>query len=147
MLADDTREAREDTSLDSIRIVLADLPQMLRSIIRDILLSEPDMEIVGELPGQAELPAMVERTGATFVIVRQTGLVPPAIFQDLLAAQPPTRVLAIADEGRGAVLYELQPRRIPIGELSAARLVAAIRDKHRSMAEQHEPAEEGRSER
>jgi len=120
---------------------------MLRSIIRDILAGEPDMEVVGELPGQAEVPAMVRQTGATFVIVRQTGPDTPAIFQDLLAAQSPTRVLAIADEGRVAILYELRPQRIPIGELSAARLVAAIRDKGQSMAVQQEPAEEGRSER
>jgi DNA-binding NarL/FixJ family response regulator len=140
-------EAREEISLVSTRIVLADLPQMLRSIIQDILAGEPDMEVVGELPGQAEVPAMVQQTGATFVIVRQTGPDPPAIFQNLLAAQSPMRVLAIADEGRAAILYELRPRRIPIGEFSAARLVAVIRDKGQSMAVQQEPAEEGRSER
>jgi DNA-binding NarL/FixJ family response regulator len=147
LVADHARGSKRGDSLVSIRIVLADLPQMLRSIIRDILAGEPDMEVVGELPGQAELPAMVRRTGATFVIVRQTSPDPPTIFHDLLAARPPTRVLAIADEGRAAILYELRPRRIAIGELSAARLVAAIRDKKGWTAMQEEEAWEGRSER
>lgn len=111
----------------SIRILLADLPQMLRSIIRDIVEGQPDMEIVGELAGQTGAPAMVEQTGARFVIVRHTGLDPPDIFGELLACRPPTRVLAIADEGRAGILYELRPHRIPIGELSAASLVAVIR--------------------
>jgi DNA-binding NarL/FixJ family response regulator len=113
--------------LVSIRILLADLPQMLRSIIRDIVAGQPDMEVVGELAGQVGVPAMVEQTGATFVIVRHTGLDPQDVIGELLACRPPTRVLAIADEGRAGILYELRPHRIPIGELSAASLVAAIR--------------------
>jgi DNA-binding NarL/FixJ family response regulator len=113
--------------LVSIRILLADLPQMLRSIIRDIVAGQPDMEVVGELAGQVGVPARVEQTGATLVILRHTGLDPPDVFCELLACRSPTRVLAIADEGRAGLLYELRPHRIPIGELSATSLVAAIR--------------------
>jgi DNA-binding NarL/FixJ family response regulator len=121
------RGAIEVTFLVPIRILLTDLPQMLRSIIRDIVADQPDMEVVGELAGPAGVSAMVAQSGATFVIVRHSGSDPPDVFRELLAGRPPTRVLAIADEGRAGTIYELRPQRIPIGELSASSLIAAIR--------------------
>jgi hypothetical protein len=45
----------------------------------------------------------------------------------LLSSAPGMRVLMIATSGDAAVMYELQPRKLPLGEVSAASLVAAIR--------------------
>ena len=115
------------------RILLAHMPHMLRSIIRDIVSDEPDMEVVGELAGQAGLPAMIEQTGATFVIVGHEGQDLPEALRELFPFRPSARILAVAGEGRTGILYELRPQRVPIGELSASRLLAAIRGVGHSM--------------
>jgi chemotaxis response regulator CheB len=111
----------------STRILLARMPHMLRSIIRDIVSDEPDMEVVGELAGQARLLAAVEKTDASFVIIGHDGQDAPDTLGELFAYRPSARVLAVAREGRTGILYELRPQRIPIGELSASRLLAVIR--------------------
>jgi DNA-binding NarL/FixJ family response regulator len=100
---------------------------MLQSIIRSIVADQPDIEVVGELSEPTGLKAMVERTGATMVIVGRDSPDPPDAFGDLLARTPPVRVLALTDEGRAAILYDPRAQRIPVGELSAARLVAVAR--------------------
>jgi DNA-binding NarL/FixJ family response regulator len=113
--------------VEPVRILLADMAPMLLSIVRNIVSDQPDFEVVGELSNPAGLRAMVERTGATMVIVGRDRPDPPDAFGQLLARTPPVRVLAITDDGRAAVLYDLRPQRIPVGELSAARLVAVAR--------------------
>jgi DNA-binding NarL/FixJ family response regulator len=113
--------------VEPVRILLADMAPMLLSIIRSIVADQPDIEVVGELSEPTGLQAIVERTGATMVIVGHDRPDPPDAFGELLARTPPVPVLAITDEGRAAVLYDLRPQRIPIGELSAARLVAVAR--------------------
>ncbi len=45
------------------------LPQILRDVITDIVADQPDMELVGDLPENAD-PAMVDDLGGTFVAVR-----------------------------------------------------------------------------
>lgn len=113
--------------MEPVRILLADMTPMLLSIIRSIVADQPDIEVVGELSEPTRLQAMVERTRAAMVIVGRDRPIPPDAFGQLLARTPPVRVLAITDEGRAAVLYDLRPQRIPVGELSAARLVAVAR--------------------
>jgi hypothetical protein len=76
---------------------------------------------------QAGLEAMVEQSGAAFVIVGHDSPDRPEAFHELLLRQPPVRALAITGEGRAAILYELRPQRIPIVDLSASRLVGVIR--------------------
>jgi DNA-binding NarL/FixJ family response regulator len=121
--------------LTPIRVLLAHVPPMLQSIIRGIVADQPDIEVIGELSNPTGLQAMVDQTGATFVIVGHDSPDPPEAFRELLLRKPPVRVLAITDEGRAAILYDLQPQRIPIGELSAAQLVAVARGDFRPRRE------------
>jgi DNA-binding NarL/FixJ family response regulator len=113
------------------------MPHMLQSIIRGIVADQPDMEVVGELSERAELEAMVEQTSAAFVIMGRDSPDATEGFRTLLTRQPPVRILAITGEGKAASLYELRPQRIPIGELSASRLVSVIRGAGHVLADDH----------
>jgi hypothetical protein len=44
-----------------------------------------------------------------------------------LLRHPHVKVLAIADNGKSGSLYELQPRRVSLGKISARTLTQAIR--------------------
>lgn len=100
---------------------------MLRDMLTDIVESQPDMKIVGESDRRSELPDAVEQVHPDIVIVAQTSDVDRHSFDDLLYAAPRLKVLAIVDNNRLGLLYELQPYWTLLGEMSPGSLVAAVR--------------------
>jgi hypothetical protein len=114
--------------LQDIRIVVIGLPQILRDVITDIVADQPDMELVGDLPENAD-PAMIEDLGGTFVAV---GAGPsgelPDVCKGLLVRQAHgLRILGLSAEGRRGYLYELRPTEVAIGDVSPERLLNVIR--------------------
>jgi hypothetical protein len=114
--------------LQDIRIVVIGLPQILRDVITDIVADQPDMELVGDLPENAD-PAMIEDLGGTFVAV---GAGPsgelPDVCKGLLERQAHgLRILGLSAEGRRGYLYELRPTEVAIGDVSPERLLNVIR--------------------
>jgi DNA-binding NarL/FixJ family response regulator len=103
------------------------MPLILRDIVKTIVTDQPDMEIVGELGEDDDLSNAATRTRADFVItsLAGTGLHPSSAR--LLEARSRVKVIAIAGDGRQAFIYELQPRKHPVGELSPDVLVGVIR--------------------
>jgi DNA-binding NarL/FixJ family response regulator len=111
---------------------------MLREIVRDSLAGEPDMEIVGD----TDDPSEVVRSIADVDVVILGALEPnsSALAQEALRASSSTRVLAIAANGRSASMWQLQPYRVPLGEVSPESLVGAIRASvGRAIATEGEP--------
>jgi DNA-binding NarL/FixJ family response regulator len=100
---------------------------MLRDLVKEIVGREADMEIVGEVSEGAQLVPAARETDAEFVIAALDDLELPAAYRALLDERPRMKVLGLAADGRLGVLYELVPRKIPLGELSAGSLVSAIR--------------------
>jgi DNA-binding NarL/FixJ family response regulator len=117
--------------LERTRILLADLPRMIREIISDTLASQDDMEVVAELPTLASLPAALEDSQADVVVL---GGDDPMLAVALLQRIPHLTVLAVSEEGRESWLYELRPKRVLISEISPRRLVGAIRESSRARA-------------
>ena len=111
-----------------IRIVAIGLPQILRDVITDIVKDQPDMEVVGDLPEDAE-PVMVEELAGAFVAVRAgpNGELPEIGLRLLERRAHGVRVLALSSEGRRGFLYELRPNEFDIGEISPERLLNVIR--------------------
>ena len=115
-----------------IHVLLVQVPGVLCGIIRDIVLSEPDMEVVGELSAHDDLMSAIARTEADFVI---WGLEPTAPGPDsvpdecraVLDACPQVKVLAVEADGRAGSLYELSPWRRELGELAPARIIEVLR--------------------
>ena len=109
------------------RILIVEIPSLLREIIGEIIADEDDMEVVGELRDHTGVVELAERTEATFVIAGLTHPELDSVYRDLLAGRPSTRVLAVRREGRLSTLYELRPHAETLGELSPEMLLTVIR--------------------
>lgn len=111
-----------------MRILLNGMPQMLRTIIKDIVSADPGCEIVAEQVEEANLPAQLSQTPADVIILAVRELEDiPGRFVSLLAHHPATRIIAITSAGNRALLYDLRPHLTQIDELSPAALLSAIR--------------------
>lgn len=113
-----------------IRIALAALPPLLRDIVRDAVRAQPDMEVVAE-SGRAELAAALRDGGGAaepdVVLLGVSRADDERTCAATLLAPPERRILTIETSGRAAAVYELRLERTPLGELSPAGLVDAIR--------------------
>lgn len=110
------------------RILLVDMPRMLREIIEITLKEEPDMAVVGHVPGAADgIRRSLEQDRTDVVVVGSTGKDLLDHCRDLLSTWPCVKVLAVSDDARDATFYELKPATHRLGEVSPVDLVEAIR--------------------
>ncbi len=121
------RPPRPVRRTEQTRVLLAHLPQMLRDLISEIVGREADMEIVGEVSEGAQLVAAAHATDAEFVIAGLDDAELPSPYRELLDERPRMKVLGLEGDGRLGVLYELVPRKVALGELTARSLVTVIR--------------------
>lgn len=110
-----------------IRVLLADMPRMMRDIIRDITSSHKDIDVIAELAHRDELTKTAIRTRADVVVVGKAAGDGHEDYRDLLRKRPRLKILAISADGRRGFLHELQPRVVPLGEVSPDSLIEAIR--------------------
>jgi len=117
----------EDGGPDRVEVALFDLNEMLTGIVTGILEGEPDVHVVALLRSRGSLLAVA--AGARFDVAIVGGEHPAVdgALRELLFDRPRLRALAIGGDGAETALYELRPNRTPLGELSAARLLEAIR--------------------
>ncbi|TQM64252.1 hypothetical protein [Humibacillus xanthopallidus] len=108
---------------------------LLGSLIRSALSTQPDLVVVADLSDPADPATAAATVGAVQpdVVVWNTGDdgflgSEPALFTQART----TTVVATLDNGRRAALWELRPVPRPIGELTPDSLLAAIRDAARS---------------
>ena len=112
--------------MESIRITLIDMSPLLREIVRETLVREPDLDVVGDHDADVDVRAAAERDDADFVIVG-SGATGRAGVRSLVATNRRVRVLELHGDGRESVLYELRPHRVPLGEISPDTLLRTIR--------------------
>jgi DNA-binding NarL/FixJ family response regulator len=112
--------------LKRIRVLLAKMPALMLDIIHHVIAAEPDMAVIGVVD-DGDLPAAVLRARADVVVVGQDAQAERDSYLQLLLRHPRVKVLAIADNGKSGSLYELQPRRVSLGKISARTLTQAIR--------------------
>lgn len=115
----------EIPALNHIRVVLAQMPQMLQEIVRTILSAEPDMEIDTSTLSERGMASSEALRSADVVILSEAEARTDA-HSAVLFAHPHLRLVAI-NGGRRASLYELRPHRLPLGEMSPSALVQAVR--------------------
>ena len=72
-------------------------------------------------------PDVVARIGADILIASEGDEAKPERWISLLRKAPNLKVLVLEKSGRTAMLYELRPHRIALGEVSKSGLVDAIR--------------------
>ena len=105
------------------RILIVDMPRMLREIVRSVIVAEADLELVAEVHDPGALDKAIPRHRPDFVI----GHSAPHEIERLLEERPSMKVLQVDSTGRSSFLYELRPQRTALGEMSPARLLEAIR--------------------
>jgi len=99
---------------------------MLVDIIKDITASHEDIYVIGELADRNDLTQTAIRTRADVIVVGKATGGSQDDYHKLLRSRPELKILAITADGRRGFLHELQPRVIPIGELSPSSLIDAI---------------------
>jgi hypothetical protein len=111
-------------TLHRIRVGLTNLRPRLRDIVVDAVTSEMDMEIIDvELQTERDL----ERARIDVLIVGTGEPNDDAVPSQLLSIAPRMSVLMIATTGAAAVLYQLRPHGEPLGQVTTASLIRAIR--------------------
>lgn len=113
--------------MERIRILLAEIPQTLCGVIKEIISAEPDMEIVGEVTDGIRLLLAAGEAQADVVVTGLRDSELPGICSHLLNEYPHLKVLALTTDGRTGSLYEFQLHEVPLGEISQQELLAAIR--------------------
>jgi DNA-binding NarL/FixJ family response regulator len=106
--------------------LLLGMPHMLRDLIREIVAQEDDLTVAGEIADESLLAAAA-RVDADFVIVGDDEPGASGRYLDLLEQRPRTKILALSGDGRDAVLWELHPRLVQLGEVSPMTVLAAVR--------------------
>lgn len=112
--------------MEQTRVILVDMPLMLREVVRAVVSNEDDLEVVDERDPDAAL-ATIRRSEACVVITGLEQFSPEGIGR-FLGTGPQVRVLALSTDGREGAVYERQPEERLLGEISPPVLLAAIRD-------------------
>jgi hypothetical protein len=102
--------------------VLDDLRRVTRQLIENV--ADDVGASIFVRTQSTPLEAEVAEHDANVVIV---GRDDPALAGALLEKRPRTRMLAVVDDGEQSLLYELQPKRRELGELSREVLATELR--------------------
>lgn len=109
-----------------IRVLLIDMPQMLRQIIRRTLARDARFLIVGEYTEHVGIDVAVNRTNADYVIMGSDVFESRAVRQRLLEEGPQIRVLAVRPDGAHTTLYRLCPEEVELGDISPEHLASVM---------------------
>ena len=113
--------------MDRIRILLAEVPRLLREIIESVVAGQGDMSIVGVIATREPVIAALEETPADVVIVGLRNEETAADLTPILYERPRVKLLAISRDGGSTTVYELRPFSVPLIDVSPTGLVDAIR--------------------
>jgi DNA-binding NarL/FixJ family response regulator len=110
-----------------IRILLVEMPHMLRDIIGSILGVEPDLSVVANDVEVGALVERVERDRPDVVVLCEDSASTLAMCEELLRRFPRLALVALEERGQRASIYMMRPTRIRVAEISRTQLVTAIR--------------------
>ena len=118
-----------------IKVLLSSRPKLLSEVIRNLILNQPDMEVVGEVIAPIELLRAVGAIIADVVIVtplKANG--EPRICRLLLAAYPLLIIVTQSAAGEAAHLYKSGMRKKRLDDPSGQAILVAIREAIRPAA-------------
>ena len=116
-----------------LRVLVANQPRLMRELIVGALTEQPDIEIVGEVTNDAEVPSLVTKILPDLVVISldKTGK-RPDLCDTILHQHPKVRIIAVGFEKNQSVFYwasfnihsnEIEPSEE--GILKAARRILA----------------------
>jgi DNA-binding NarL/FixJ family response regulator len=117
--------------MSSIRVLVANRPRLIRELLMATISDQTDIEIVGEIPEEADIVGAVEESRPDFVIIAldKSKRLPPFCIS-ILQDHPEIKVIAISPNTNNFVCYytALQVQSYPI-EASEAGVLNALRGK------------------
>jgi len=117
--------------MKAIRVLVANRPRLIRELVVATISDQPDIEIVGEVQNESEIPSAVEGTNPDFLIVAlETSDRLSAVCESILQNHPQIKIIAISAERNSTVFYwaslRVQSNQI---EASEAGVLQALRGK------------------
>lgn len=116
---------------EPIRVLLLEVPQLLRGILEHAIQQQSDCELVSGARRDFESgPERIEPPDVVILgitVAEDTMLVPA-----LLARWPGAQVMTVMQRGDEAAVYELRPRRRVLEQVSPEEILASLRVLHRS---------------
>jgi chemotaxis response regulator CheB len=89
-----------------IRVLVANRPRLMRELLLATFADRPNIEIVGEVCDEAEIPASVKRTAPDLLLISLDDLGKrPVVCDTVLRANPDVRIIAVASEHNRSVCY------------------------------------------
>ena len=114
--------------MGTIKILLSSRPKLLSEVIRNLIESQLDMEIIGEVIDPLQLLSVVRDTLADAVIItplRANG--EPRIVHQLLKEYPLMKIVTLSSQGDAAYLYRLNHPRLLLASPSGPPILNALR--------------------
>lgn len=105
---------------------------MLTDIVRNIIVSQTDLEFAGEANGVANLVRTAKNKRADVLVIGAAAVQDASGYNDLLYQRPRMSIVAIDADARGAQVFDLRPHVSHLGEISPTTLVAALRRRPQS---------------
>ncbi|MGH9683302.1 MAG: hypothetical protein ACRD4S_06810 [Candidatus Acidiferrales bacterium] len=93
--------------MNSIRVLVANRPRLIRELVIATISEQPDIEIVGEIPRESDIVRAVENTHPDFLIVALEKCDRmPDLCRTVLQSYPHIRVIAIAPDRNSSMFYQ-----------------------------------------
>jgi DNA-binding NarL/FixJ family response regulator len=90
----------------SIRVVVANQPRLMRELVLEAIIEQPDIEVVGEVKDEDEIVDAVERMHPEFLIIAlNESNQRPLLCDTLLRCYPEMKILALAPERNCSIFY------------------------------------------
>ena len=112
------------------RVILANQPRLLRSLLQRVLRKTGDIDVVGVVTDLEKLPPKVEQTDAQWVVVSlwRNGDFPEA-FRKLMVEHPALCLLGLSADGSQAVIRCPGSAELAVSNLSLDSLFATLRSR------------------
>jgi len=89
-----------------VRVLVANRPRLMKDLVLATIGEQPDIEIVGQADGDAEITELVERTRPDYLIIAlEEPESRPGLSGFLLGRYPHMKILALAAERNSGMFY------------------------------------------
>jgi chemotaxis response regulator CheB len=111
-----------------IKVLIANYPRPLSDCINDLIRTQPDMTVVGEVFDPIKMLVAVGEVDADIVVMTQEEVNEEAgVCSHLLGEYPDLSILVLAQDGRNGCLYHQEVTKRLLTDLSDEGILAAIR--------------------
>lgn len=118
---------RSDKALQTIQIVIANLPEIWMQMLAQVITRQPDMIVAQRVQGDIELLLAVSRDTDLVILGAVQTHTAPGVCSHLLNEFPALKILVLGFSGNQAAFYWLSVRRKSVEVRSSEMLVNAIR--------------------